>query len=165
MDPVASLKVYAQGDAELVIVRDFAAPRALVWDCYTKPELVRRWMAGPRDWTMVVCEIDLRVGGRFRHVSRDGAGHEMTMSGSYLEVAPPERLVHEMSFEPSWYPGKERGTAVFTERGGTTTVTTTVRYESRAARDLVLKSPMESGLAAGFRQIDALLVELSRGRR
>ena len=154
----------AQGEQELVIARDFAAPRGLVFDAYTKPELVRRWLAGPSGWSMVVCEIDLRVGGAYRYVSRRDDGVEMTMRGVFREIARPERLVQLQTFEPAWYPGSELITGVFTEEGGRTTVTSTVRYDSREARDLVMQWPMESGLDEGYGKLEALLAEeLARG--
>jgi uncharacterized protein YndB with AHSA1/START domain len=159
MKPADTLKIHPQGDRELVIVRAFAAPQALVWDCHTKPELYRRWGAGPRDWKMPVCEIDLRVGGRYRFETRDDEGRQMVMAGRYLEIQAPERLVFEMEFEPSWYPGKEVNSAVFTEQDGLTVVTTTVRYESPEALKMVLDSPMESGLRDCFLKMDALLLD------
>lgn len=158
--PADSLKVYAQGDQELIVERAFAAPLALVWDCHTKPELYQRWGAGPRDWKMPVCRIDLKVGGHFRFETRDDAGRQMIMAGRYLEIQAPKRLVFEMNFEPSWYPGKEVNTLVFTEKDGLTVVTATVRYESAQALKMVLDSPMESGLRECYLKMDAVLVDV-----
>jgi uncharacterized protein YndB with AHSA1/START domain len=152
-----TLKVIAKGDREIVITRAFDAPRQLVWDAHTKPELVRRWLLGPPGWTMPVCEIDLRVGGKYRYVWRNQDGTEMGMGGVFREIAPPERLVATEKFDQSWYPGEALDTSVFTEKGGKTTVTLTVLYESREARDGVLKSPMEEGMVAGYDRLEELL--------
>jgi uncharacterized protein YndB with AHSA1/START domain len=152
-----TLKVIAKGDREIVITRAFDAPRQLVWDAHTKPELVRRWLLGPPGWTMPVCEIDLRVGGKYRYVWRNQDGTEMGMGGVYREVAPPERLVATERFDESWYPGEALDTSIFTETAGKTTVTLTVLYESREARDGVLKSPMEEGMVAGYDRLEELL--------
>jgi uncharacterized protein YndB with AHSA1/START domain len=152
-----TLKVIAQGDREIVITRAFDAPRQFVWDAHTKPELVRRWLLGPPGWTMPVCEIDLRVGGTYRYVWRNQDGTEMGMGGVFREIAPPERLVATEKFDQSWYPGEALDTSVFTEKGGKTTVTLTVLYESREARDGVLKSPMEEGMVAGYDRLEELL--------
>ncbi len=154
------LKVVAKGDQEIEITRDFNAPRKLVWDAHTKPELVRRWLLGPPGWTMPVCEIDLKVGGKYRYVWRNEAGNDMGMGGVFREIAPPERLVATELFDQSWYPGEALDTSEFAERDGKTYLTLTVRYESREARDMVLKSPMESGMAAGYDRLEKLLATL-----
>ena len=152
-----SLKVTAAGDREIVITRAFNAPRHLVFDAHTKPELVKRWLLGPPGWTMPVCDIDLRVGGRYRYVWRNQEGSEMGMGGVFREIVPPERLVATESFDQSWYPGEALDTTIFVEDRGKTTVTLSVLYESREARDAVLKSPMEEGMAAGYDRLEELL--------
>ena len=152
-----SFDVIADGDREIVIMRNFDAPRRLVFDAYTTPELVKRWLLGPPGWTMPVCEIDLCVGGKYRYVWRNQDGTEMGMGGVYREIVRPERLVATESFDQSWYPGEALDTTVFVEENGKTTFTLTVLYESRAARDAVLKSPMEQGMAAGFDRLEELL--------
>ena len=91
MGNAPTLKVAARGDHEIVMSRAFAAPRRLVFEAWTKPELVRRWLLGPPGWTMIVCDIDLRVGGRYRYVWRHDDGREMGMGGVYREVMAPER--------------------------------------------------------------------------
>jgi len=144
-------------DREIVMTRVFDAPRRLVFDALTKPELVRKWLLGPPGWTMPVCEIDLRVGGAYRYVWRHENGNEMGMGGVYREIARPERLVATEKFDESWYPGEALDTTVLTEQGGKTTLTVTVQYESRDVRDAVLKSPMEKGVAAGYDRLAELL--------
>lgn len=88
-----TLKVEARGDREIVMTRVFDAPRRLVFDAFTKPELLKRWLTGPPGWTMPVCEIDLRVGGALRYLWRGPAGEEMGMSGVFREITPPDRIV------------------------------------------------------------------------
>jgi uncharacterized protein YndB with AHSA1/START domain len=158
-----SFKVSAQGDRELLMTRMFDAPRTLVFDAFTKPELVRQWLLGPPGWTMPVCEIDLRVGGSFRYVWRNENGHEMGMGGVFREIVPPERIVSTEKFDQSWYPGEAVGTIILTERGGKTTLTQTVRYDTAEALQAVLKSPMEEGVAAGYNRLEELLVPLPGG--
>ncbi|HYS53524.1 MAG TPA: SRPBCC family protein [Thermoanaerobaculia bacterium] len=140
------------------MTRAFEAPRHLVFDAFTKPELVKQWLLGPPGWSMPVCEIDLRVGGKYRYVWRhDRNGNEMGMGGVYREIVRPERIVNTESFDDPWYPGEAVGTLVLTEDRGRTTVTQTVLYASRDARDGVLKSPMESGVAASYDRLEGLL--------
>jgi uncharacterized protein YndB with AHSA1/START domain len=158
MRDTGALKVAARGDRELVMTRVFAAPRTLVFDAFTKPELVKRWLLGPPGWSMPVCEIDLRVGGEYRYVWReDREGTEMGMGGVYREIVVPERLVATERFDQSWYPGEAVGTIVLAEQGGRTTLTQTLLYDSRAARDVVVKSPMETGVAASYDRLAELL--------
>ncbi len=154
-----TLKVTTRGDREIVMTREFNAPRRLVFDAFTKPELVKQWLLGPPGWSMPVCEIDLKVGGAYRYVwRRDSDGTEMGMGGVYREIMPPERIVSTEVFDKAWYPGEALGTFLFSEVGGKTTVTQIVRYQSREARDGVLKSGMESGVAASYERL-AQLVE------
>lgn len=160
MSDTGTLKITAPGDREIVMTRVFDAPRHLVFDAFTKPELVRQWLLGPPGWTMPVCEIDLRVGGKYRYVWRHANGNQMGMGGVYQEVVPPERMVATEQFDESWYPGGAVGTIVLTEQSGKTTVTQTVLYESRAAREAVLKSPMEHGVTAGYNRLAELLESL-----
>ena len=156
-----ALKVEARGDREIVITRSLNAPRALVFDAYTKPELLRKWLLGPPGWEMTVCEVDLRVGGAYRYAWRNQKGTVMGMGGVMREIVPPERLVSTEKFDDPWYPGEGVGTLVLTEEGGRTTITQTILYESTEARDTVLRSPMESGLAAGYDRLEQLLSSMS----
>ena len=117
------LTVTLPSDREIVITRVVNAPRALVFDCFTKPDLVRRWLLGPPGWTMPVCEIDLRVGGRYRYVWQHADGRKMAMGGVYREVVPPERIVATEKFDQSWYPGEAVSTVTLIERDGRTTLT------------------------------------------
>lgn len=157
MKQSGALKITAQGEREIVMTRGFEAPRNLVFDAFTKPELLKRWLLGPDGWTMPVCEVDLKVGGAYRFVWRGPDGMEMGVRGLYREVAPPDRLVHTEKFDQAWYPGEAVITTVLAEQDGRTTLTATILYESREARDTVLKSPMESGVAASYNRLAALL--------
>jgi uncharacterized protein YndB with AHSA1/START domain len=157
MRNTGTLKVTTPTDREIVMTRVFDAPRGLVFDALTKPELLKRWFFGPPGWSLVVCEIDLRVGGGYRFVWRGPDGTEMGMRGVYREIVPPERYVGTESYDQSWYPGDAVGTTVLVEQGGKTTLTLTVRYESQEARDAVLKTPMEHGVAVGYDRLAELL--------
>lgn len=150
-----TLKVMASGDRELVVTRVFDAPRRLVFDALTKPELIRRWLLGPEGWVMTVCTVDLRVGGAYRFVLRnDRDGTELGWGGIYREIRRPERLVQTELYDLAWYPGEAVLTTVFTETGGVTAFTATILYESRTARDIVLASPMETGLAVSYDRLE-----------
>jgi uncharacterized protein YndB with AHSA1/START domain len=153
-----NLKVTARGDREIVMTRDFSSPRRLVFDAFTKPELVKQWLLGPPGWSMPVCEIDLRVGGTYRYVWRqDKDGTEMGMGGVYREIVVPERVVATEKFDQSWYPGEAVDTLVLIEQGAKTTATQTILYESRDARDGVLKSDMEKGVGASYDRLAEML--------
>jgi len=152
-----ALQVTTPTDREIAMTRVFAAPRRLVFDALTKPELVKQWLLGPPGWSMPVCEIDLRVGGAYRFLWRGPKGTEMGTRGVHREIVVPERLVATERFDQPWYPGEAQVTNFLVERGGKTTLTLTVRYESREARDLVLKSGMESGVAASYNRLAELL--------
>jgi uncharacterized protein YndB with AHSA1/START domain len=153
-----NLKLTTRGDREIVITRAFDAPRKLVFDAFTKPELVKQWLLGPDGWSMPVCEIDLKVGGKYRYVwRRDKDGTEMGMGGVYREIVAPERVVATEKFDQSWYPGEAVGTFVLVEQAGKTTLTQTILYESREARDGVLKSGMEKGIVASYDRLAKLL--------
>ena len=166
MKRAATLQLTAPGEREIVMTRVFDAPRQLVFDAHTKPELVKRWLLGPPGWSMPVCEIDLRVGGKYRYVWRhDREGTEMGMGGVYREIVTPEGIVNTERFDEAWYPGEAVDTLVLVERGGRTTLTLTLRYESREARDAVLKSGMESGVTASYDRLADLLASTpARGR-
>lgn len=152
-----TLTLEARGEREIIISRTFNAPRRLVFDAFSKPELVRQWLLGPPGWSMPVCEIDFRVGGRYRYVWRRDSGDEMGMGGVYKEIVAPERIVATEKFDQSWYPGEGVGTILLVEQGPKTLMTQTLTYESRAARDGVLKSPMEGGVAISYDRLEALV--------
>lgn len=158
-EPANKLTITPKGEREFVVTRMFKAPRPMVWDAHTKPELVRRWLLGPPGWTMPVCEIDLRVGGRYRYEWANADGRIMGMGGVYREVAAPARLVANELFDEDWTGGETTVTQDFTEHQGGTLLTLTVLYTSTAARDGAAKTGMNEGLETGYQRLDALLAE------
>ncbi len=160
MKDTGPLKVTTPTEREIVMTRVFDAPRSLVFDAYTKPELLRRWLLGPPGWSMVVCEIDLRVGGAYRYVWRNADGTEMGMGGVHREIVPPERIVITALFDQDWTGGETLNTLLLTEQDGKTTLTNTVLYSSREARDNALRTGMEQGMAAGYDRLAELLAEI-----
>jgi uncharacterized protein YndB with AHSA1/START domain len=153
---VNTLTVTTPTDREIVLSREFDAPRRLVFEAWTKPELLMRWY-GARGWWLTGCEVDLRVGGRYRFVSAGPGGETMVQSGVYREVVPPERLVHTELFDDQSYPGETLITHDFTERTSRTTVTTTVVYATREGRDTVLRYPMRRGVGESYDRLAELL--------
>ena len=151
------LTMTALGELEIVMKRTFNAPRPLVFDAWTKPELLPQWLGARAGWTMPVCEIDLRVGGAYRYIWRSGTGDEMGVRGEYRELVAPERIVCTERFDQPWYAGEALITNVLEEVGGATHCTLTMHYESKASRDMVLASPMESGVSEGYAMLDRLL--------
>ena len=160
------LSVTAQGDREIVMTRVFDAPRTLVFDAWTKPELFARWF-GARGWTVPVCEIDLRPGGAFRYILRGPDGSEVVMRGVYREVVPPERLVTTEDFEGfaevGWRPENETVTTmVLTEQDGKTIWTATVRYPSKEVRDAALQLNVAwTGMAESLDRLAELVQTLT----
>jgi uncharacterized protein YndB with AHSA1/START domain len=159
MNDTRTLKISTPGDLEIVITRDFDAPRSLIFDAMSKPELLERWLLGPPGWSMVECEIDLRVGGTFRHVWRNADGTEMAMHGVYREVLQPERIVRTESFDVGCdaQMGEQVATLILTEKNGRTTLTVTVLYPSKEARDATIASGMERGVAASYDRLEDLV--------
>src|SRR3954447_14953668 len=106
-------QVTQPSEREVKTMRSFKAPRDLVYDAYTKPELVRRWLLGPPGWTMPVCEMDVRVGGKFRWRWRNEQGKEFGFTGVFREIESPSRIVHTEMYEPGDV-GSEMGEALIT---------------------------------------------------
>jgi uncharacterized protein YndB with AHSA1/START domain len=142
-------------DREVLLTRVVSAPRRLVFAAWTEPRHLQRWLTGPEGWTMPVCEIDLRPGGRWRYVYRKASGTEMTLTGSVLEVAPPERLVTTESWGPEW--PETVNTLVLTESEGRTTIALTITYVSKEARDAALATGAMDGMNRAFELLDELL--------
>jgi len=152
-----SVQITTPSDCEIRITRSFDAPRMMVWDAYTRPDLVQRWLGQMPGWSWAECRMDVRVGGRYRWVWRGPEGAELAVGGVYREVVPGERLVTTERYDQQWYEGEAVGTVEFTESAGRTTLVTTLRYASKEIRDAVLQSPATSGMEAGFNVLDALL--------
>ena len=150
-----NLIVTTPSDREIAMTRVFNAPRHLVYEAHINPELLKRWLGAFGDWSLVECEIDLRVGGSLRYVWRNKVnGTAMGMSGTYREIVPNERIVSTEVFDDPWYEGEAVGTLTFVEENGKTTLTSTVQYSSKKTRDGVLQSGMESGVAASYDKLE-----------
>jgi uncharacterized protein YndB with AHSA1/START domain len=154
MKNTGTLKVTTPSEREIGLTRVFDAPRHLVYDALTKPELLKRWF-GPRGWSLTVCEVDLRVGGAWRFVLQGPDGHTMGMRGVYRELAPFGRMVHTESYDD--YPGESVVTTALIEQGGKTILEATIRYDSQEVRDAVIKSGMEHGAAESHDRLAELL--------
>jgi uncharacterized protein YndB with AHSA1/START domain len=135
-------------DREILTTRVFDAPRRLVFEAWTNPEHLPHWMLGPEGWTMPVCEIDLRPGGAWHFVWRRADGSEMAMRGVYREVVPPERLVSTESWGGDW--PETINTLILSEEDGKTTMSLTVLYPSKEARDAALQTGMKEGMSMSF---------------
>lgn len=160
MNKTGALRVATLGDRDIVMTRVFDAPRTLVFDAWTQPELLKAWFGGPRDWTLEICEIDLRPGGAYRFVTRRSDGTEMGWGGVYRDCMPPERIVFTELFDEPWYSGEALIMIILAEQGGRTTFTSTILYDSEDVRDSVLASPMERGVAENFVRLDEFLARL-----
>jgi uncharacterized protein YndB with AHSA1/START domain len=157
-----TLTIKRKGDREIAVTRTFDAPRELVFEAYTQPERLKRWLGVWGGWELAVCEMDLRVGGSYRWVWRDSTtGTEMGVRGVFREVVPPARLVCTERFDDAWYEGEALVTVEFIERAERTTFVMTLRYGSTATRDSVQHSPMAGGLARSYDKL-AELLEVSR---
>ena len=143
-------------DNQIVMTREFDAPRDLVFQALTTPELLKRWF-GADGWELVECEIDLRLGGRWRFVSVGPRGMRMGHGGVYTEIVPGSRLAYTESYDDQWYPGTAQ---VEADLLGSTTMVTTLTYPDKSVRDMVLASPMERGVNESHRRLEKLLGEL-----
>jgi len=171
----SGLKVITPSDLEIVMTRTFRAPRELVWDAVTRPELVQRWMFTPPGWSWAVCDMDVRVGGAYRWVWNGPDGRvAMTIHGVHQVVEPPAKIVHTERMEmgpgaglcgdaggsDGGEPWELLATMELTESGGETHLRMMLEFPSRDARDTALVSGMEDGVSAGYDTLDALLATL-----
>jgi len=146
-------------DTELVITREFNAPRALLFEALSKPEHVKRWY-GLRQLTMPVCEMDFRPGGKWRYVLHDATHHmDHAFSGEYQEIDAPARIVSTERYEA--IPNSDYlATVTLNEAGGKTTLTSHLRYQSKAHRDGHVMSGMEAGMQETYERLDELLAAI-----
>jgi len=158
MNTSSTLKVTTPSDREIAMTRVFNAPRHLVFEALTKPDLVKQWLVGPPGWSMPICEIGLRVGGAYRFQWSGPDGAKMGSRGIFREIVPQERYVATERFDEPWYPGEAVITTTLSEQGGKTTLTLTILYESREARDIALKTPMDKGVAMSYDRLEELLL-------
>ena len=154
-DRVGATTFATPSELEIVVTRLVDAPRALVFDCWTKPEHVAKWMLGPEGWSMPVCEIDLRPGGAWHFVWRQADGTEMAMHGEYREISPPERLVSTESWGDDW--PETLNTLVLSEEDGRTTITNTILFPTKGARDAAIETGMKQGMNLSFDRLAAYL--------
>jgi uncharacterized protein YndB with AHSA1/START domain len=161
METVASsgtAKVTLPADDQLVITREFDAPKDLVYKAYTTPDLVRRWWSGERG-EMTTCDIDLRVGGQWRYVMIAGGDFEVGFHGEYREIVPNERLVMTEVYEGM--PDAEAlETITFTEEDGRTTLTMLIQHRNQEERDAHLNSGMEEGMQESMDRLEQVAVSL-----
>lgn len=156
-----AIDVTTPSDLEIRVTRVFDAPRDLVYRCHTEPALVRRWMLGPPGWTMPVCEIDLRVGGRYRYVWRsDDGAQEFGFVGEYREIRAPERVVNTERFDGAdASDGDALCTLELSEEGGRTILTHSMRFPTPALRDQALESGMTDGMASSYDRLERVIEE------
>jgi len=155
-----TFKVSTPSDHEIRLTRVFDAPRDLVFEAMSRPEHIRRWWGRLGEgYSVPVCEVDLRVGGKWRFVNRTAEGEEVAFYGVYREIAPPDRMVFTEIFEQ--FPDVESVvTSLLTEENGKTRLTATVRYPTPQVRDMVLKSGMEHGAAISYDRLEEVAAEL-----
>ncbi len=154
------LEVTLPSDREVRVVRSFNAPRDLVWDAHTKPELIQKWMLGPPGWSMPVCEMDVRVGGAYRWRWRNDAdGSEFGFFGTFTEVSKPAKLAHEENYDPGDVGGAMSTEPALisnelTEAGGVTTMVVTMTFPSKETRDAAVSTGMTDGMEMGYARLD-----------
>ena len=161
----SSVQVSLPSDTEVQVTRDFRAPRELVWQAHTDPDLFQRWIGGYAGWSMPVCEMDVRTGGKYRWRWRsDEDGKEFGFHGEYREVDAPGKLVAAEDYDPGDTGfGKPTDTpaiieTTLTESNGVTTVTTLINYGSKEARDAAVSTGMTDGMETSYGRLDKLLV-------
>lgn len=160
-DATDGTKLELPTDREILITRSFDAPARIVFEAITRPEHVRRWWAPKSRGEMLVCEVDVRVGGAWRYVMRTTRGMEVGFSGKILELEPPTRIVQTEIFDP--FPDAVSVvTVTLTEVKGKTTLTSRVLYPSKEVRDQVLASGMEHGMRESYRQLTDVVAGLLR---
>lgn len=151
-----ALDVATPSDTEIVMTRVFDAPCDLVFDAYTRPAMLRGWLGGA-EWTIDVCEVDLRVGGGYRWTWHNAEGKQIGERGTYREIVPGARIVADSAFDEPWYPGNCVETIAFASQRDATAVSTTLRYDTREARDIALDAGLTRGVTESYERLDAVL--------
>jgi uncharacterized protein YndB with AHSA1/START domain len=151
-------------DTQILITREFDAPKHLVYKAYTTPELIKRWWSAKRG-AVTVCEVDLRVGGTWRYVMVTDDGFEVAFNGEYREIVPNEKLVSTETYEGAPVPEGEEppatlNTLTLEEHDGKTTMTILVDAPSKEVRDAIIESGMEGGLQDGLDLLEEIVVAL-----
>jgi uncharacterized protein YndB with AHSA1/START domain len=165
MTDARAMQITTPTAREVMMTRVFDAPRKQVFDAYTQPTLLRRWLGVFKGWTLAVCEIDLRAGGRCRYEWRGDDGRAMGMTQLIEELEIPERIVANETFDDPWYEGDAISTVTFEETDGRTTVTLTIRYDSNEIRDNVLAMDVTRGMSASFDNLANVLETMEGGER
>ncbi len=150
------LRISMPSDTEILTERDFAAPRHLVFACYTQPPLIKRWLTGPAGWTMPVCVFEPRPGGRYRYEWHKGE-ERLAMSGVIHAITVPEHILSEEAFDQDATGGTSKSAVDFAEKPEGTTVVNRLTYASKALRDQIAATGMAEGMEMSFQHLDALL--------
>ena len=138
-------------DLDIVVTHAVSAPRQIVYDAHTKPEHLRKWLLGPDGWTMTACEFEPIAGSRYRYAWRKDDGAALEITGRVVEAVPPERIVTTETWGDPW--PETLNTVTFVEAGGKTTITTTMHFPSKQARDAALATGMTSGMATSYERL------------
>ncbi len=164
------LKIELRGETEVLMTRYFAAPRQLVFDCHTKPDLMRRWLIGPPGMVLDIREHDLKAGGKYLYVYSDARGNAMGVHGKFIEVRTPERVANtenyamDMAAFDAHAPEDPNATIesrTFTSEGNLTLVTHVSKYASSEIRKMVLESGAADGWVPCYQELDKLLLEVA----
>ncbi|GAA2640629.1 SRPBCC family protein [Paractinoplanes durhamensis] len=155
-------KVTLPTDNQILIIREFDAPRHLVWRAYTEPELIKRWWAGERGAVTSV-EVDLRVGGSWRYVMTANGGFEVAFHGEYREISAPDRLVNTEAFEGIPDPDENAAvvTVTLTEKDGRTYLEALMEMKDKTGRDMVIESGMEGGMQESYDALEQVARSLA----
>ncbi|MCC7478803.1 SRPBCC domain-containing protein [bacterium] len=151
------IQISMPGDTELFLTRELKARPQLVWDAHTKPELIKRWLTGPPGWSMPHCEVDLRVGGRFRYEWAHENGQQMGMSGSFTALVEPQHIAHTEIFDEDWSGGEMLVSTDFKAQGEGTLIEMRIVFSSKEARDGALATGMTEGMDFGYGLLEKLL--------
>ena len=162
-------EVSLPSDAEVRVSRSFHAPRALVWRAHTDPKLIPRWMGYP-GWSMPVCEMDVRLGGKYRWRWRNDAdGQGFGFFGAFNEVDEPAKLSYDQHYDPGDFVLPDGGAmpsdnptrirSAYTEKDGVTTLVTLMDFGSKEARDAAISTGMTDGMETSYQNLDTLIIE------
>ena len=154
----STLDVTTPSAREIRLMRIFDASPELVFECHTKPELLKRWLLGPPGWSMPICEVDLRVGGRYKYVwHNDADGREFGVQGEFREIVPTERIVNIETMDG--VPGQTLCTATFEKSAAGTRFTLNLQFDSKELRDGALESGMTGGISMSYDRLDDIARE------
>ncbi|MBK8838483.1 MAG: SRPBCC family protein [Hyphomonadaceae bacterium] len=163
-------EVSLPSDTEVRVTRDFKAPRRLVWQAHVDPKLFQRWIGGYPGWSMPVCEMDVRTGGKYRWRWRtDDGGQEFGFFGEYVEVEAPVRMIATEYYDPGTMGGAMDANSPtinhtsFTENNGVTTLVTLLKYVSKEARDAAISTGMTDGMEVSYARLEKLVAEQQEG--